>query len=164
MPSFASASNLLATAKSISQQVASNLGKNDSGNAPVMFALGSFKFSINTTTFQEMTREKSWTFAEQAIFGAANRLQATGLERHTISLPCIHYPEFRSVGVRPIQQIEGMGDSQKPFMLIDSNGEVRGYWVIEGITEVRNFFDPAVSGQWRKIEFTLRLKFYGDSL
>ena len=47
----------------------SRFAGNNSGNAPVLMMLGTFKFSLNTAVFAEVVRSTAYTWGAQARVG-----------------------------------------------------------------------------------------------
>lgn len=54
--------------------------------ASVMMMLGDFAFSIDTTAYNQLTREASWRWSEQERIGNQDLLQYTGKPGRTVKL------------------------------------------------------------------------------
>ncbi len=54
--------------------------------ARVMMMLGDFAFSIDTTVYNQLTREASWRWSEQERIGKQDLLQYTGKPGRTVRL------------------------------------------------------------------------------
>lgn len=128
--------------------------------APMM-KLGDYTFSIDTAAYQKTKRDSKYNWAEQARIGTTPALQFSGTGADTLSLPGIIYPTFRG-GLKQVDTMRAMAGRAKPLLLVDGLGNVRGYWCITGVREKTSDFLPA--GIPQKIEFTLDLKYFGESL
>lgn len=128
--------------------------------APMM-KLGDYTFSIDTAAYQNTTRDSKYNWAEQARIGTNPALQFSGTGAETLSLPGIIYPTFRG-GLKQVDTMRAMAGRAKPLLLVDGLGNVHGYWCITGVKEKTSDFLPA--GIPQKIEFTLDLKYFGESL
>jgi uncharacterized protein len=133
----------------------------DSGNAPVLLMLGSFKFSLNTAVFQKIDRTSDYRWASIPQVGWVDAQQFTGYGDDVITLPGVIYPDFRGDGTQ-MGQMRALAQQGKPQRLIGANGAVAGYWVITQVSDSREFFKP--DGSFRKQEFTLSLKYYAPEL
>lgn len=121
----------------------------------VMMQLGSFQFSIDTATHQELTRSTMYRWAEQETYGVRPTSQYTGPGKETITLKGVIFPEFRG-GFDQINSMRGMASMGTPHMLITGEGVLMGRWCIEQIDESQAILDTA--GRPRRQEFTLQLK------
>lgn len=128
---------------------------NDSGNAPVLLMLGTFKFSLNTAVFTEMQRRTSYTWANVERFGQFDALQYTGPGDDTITLPGIVFPDWKG-GDRQVDDLRALADAALPYQLIDSFGGVWGDWVITGVDETQSIHKP--DGSFRRQEFNVSLR------
>lgn len=133
------------------------LGKflsSNTGNAPVMFMLGGFKFSVATAVAQEWSRSTSYRWSAQKRFGKVDALQFTGYDEERWTLPCVVYPDWQGIG--STYQIIAVAPENKPLKLISAAGNVIGQYVIENITETQSHFKP--DGRSRKLEFTMTIR------
>lgn len=128
----------------------------------VMMKLGSFKFSIYTAAYQQLTRTYGWVWASTNRFGNTSALQYTGKDNPTINLPGVIYPEFENVGTEQIKELAALGDAAKPHLMISGLGDVMGYWVVTGLKETED--KHIAAGIPIKQTFSLDLKFYGQTL
>lgn len=126
--------------------------------AGVMMALGPFNFSLDTAAYQELRRTVEFRWAEHERLGRKPAQQFLGAASETISLSGIIYPHFRG-GIDQIEQIEVLGATGKPQLVVDGLGFVWGEYCIKSVEETRRVFFS--NGVPRKIEFALRLVEYG---
>lgn len=63
--------------------------------ARVMMMLGDFAFSIDTTAYNQLTREASWRWSEQERIGKQDLLQYTGKPGRTVRLEGESHAFFR---------------------------------------------------------------------
>jgi hypothetical protein len=85
--------------------------------ARVMLMLGDFAFSIDTTAYNQLTREASWRWSEQERIGKQDLLQYTGKPGRTVRLEGESHAFFRkgvSVAVPPSKT-----NCQPSFMFVD---------------------------------------------
>lgn len=128
----------------------------------VMMKLGSFKFSIYTAAYQQLTRTYGWVWGSTNRFGNTSILQYTGKDNPTINLPGVIYPEFENVGTEQIKELVALGDAAKPHLMTSGLGDVMGYWVVTGLRETED--KHIAAGIPIKQTFSLDLKFYGQTL
>ncbi|WP_441253579.1 phage tail protein [Bradyrhizobium sp. 613_E4_N2_2] len=130
---------------------------NDSGNAPVLLMLGTFKFSLNTAVFQEMQRRSSYAWGDVERFGKLPALQYMGPDDDAITLPGVVFPDWKG-GSRQVDDLRKLAEAGVPYQLIDAFGGVLGDWVILGIEETQSIHSP--DGSFRRQEFSVRLRRY----
>lgn len=135
------------------------LGKflsSSTGNAPVMFMLGGFKFSVKTAAAQELGRSTSFRWAAQQRFKQVDALQFTGYGAERWAIQCTVFPDWQ--GIRTVAEITDLAPENRPLKLISASGIVIGQYVIENIEETHSVFKP--DGNGRKLEFTLTIRGY----
>lgn len=137
------------------------IGPADSGNAPVMLMVGTFKFSLNTAMFQQMQRTSEYRWASIERFGDVDAQQFTGYGDDVITLPGVIYPDFKG-GVTQIGKLRHLAEQGRPQRVMTAAGVNAGYFTIQRITDTREFFKP--NGDFLKQEFSVSLKFYGVKL
>ena len=125
----------------------------------MMLALGLFIFSLPTLSYQELQRQTSWRFAENAVINVRPRQQFIGLGSDTMSLKGELRPEI--VG-KPISlsYLRSMADTGKAWTLIDGAGRFYGLWLITDLNETKCVF--LSNGQAKKIDFDISLKRVDD--
>ena len=128
---------------------------NDSGNAPVLLMLGTFKFSLNTAVFTEMHRRTDYTWASVERFGQLAAKQYTGPGEDSITLPGIVFPDWKG-GDRQVDDLRALATDAQPYQLIDSFGGVWGDWVITSVEETQSIHKP--DGSFRRQEFNVSLE------
>jgi phage protein U len=127
----------------------------------LMALWGRFPFGINTAAFQELSRDTSWRWPGQELFGQMPALQFVGPGDDTITLPGVIYPEFRG-GTKQIQDMRDLASNGTPELLLDGRGNILGKWVCTNISEVQSTF--AGFGIPLKQEFTITLRRVPDPL
>lgn len=128
----------------------------------VMLSLGGVKFSITTLAYQSLSKIHEWKWANIEQYGHIDSLHFTGKENPKISLNGVIYSDFESVGNGQIDKLVALGDQGKPFLLASGIGDVLGYWVVLSVNEEQVSFKK--NGSARKQNFTVELKYYGQSL
>ena len=124
-----------------------------------MLALGSYRFSLDTATYQEFRREISFLWPTQQTFGGWAKPQFVGVGEYRRSLSGTIYPEFRG-GFGQVEAMLKEAGQGKPLQLVTGTGDVLGFWNITKIQEDSRYFER--NGQPKKLEFSLELLFYGD--
>jgi len=126
----------------------------------VMMALGSYRFALETSAYQQLQRTISYRWQAQDRINNDPAMQFVGPGAEQINLEGIIYPDFRG----GLGQIEGMKDSAdngEPLLLVDGLGQIWGRWVILQIEETREVF--LKNGVPRKISFRLSISRYGEN-
>lgn len=133
-------------------------------SSDVMMGLGeTFIFSISTVSYNSLQRSDEWRWVEQTRFGKNDALQYTGRPNPTITLTGKTHALFLDgAGVGQIDLLRQLGNTYEPLPLVMGTGEVMGYWSITALTENQTAF--MMKGAPKVQEFTLTLKFYGDTL
>lgn len=126
----------------------------------IMLALGDYRFSINTSAYQSLSRSKDYRWKSQERIHNDPALQYVGPGEEKIELDGIIYPHYRG-GLGQIDAMKESADQGEPLLLVDGRGYVHGYWVIMSAQETQEVF--LQNGVPRKIGFGLSLKRYGDS-
>lgn len=127
--------------------------------ARVMMSLGGFTFELETLAHQKLVLSQSWRWAEQARITRDAALQYVGRNPGEIDLDGVIYPTFKG-DLADIEQLRQMADEGQPQMLVDGMGRVLGKWVIVEIGDTRSVFID--DGRARKVEFRIKLKYYGE--
>ena len=129
--------------------------------ARVMLMLGDFAFSVDTTAYQQLTREAAWRWSEQERIGKQDLLQYTGKTARTVRLEGEAHAFFRK-GVDAGNDLFDLGEKAKPQQLVSGAGDVLGWWVMVDFSDATSRFLPG--GGQRKKNWTMTLKFYADDL
>jgi phage protein U len=127
--------------------------------ARVMMSLGGFTFELETLAHQKLVYSQSWRWPEQARITRDSALQFVGRNPGEIDLDGVIYPTFKG-DLADVESLRGMADAGKPQMLVDGMGRVLGKWVIVEVGDTRTVFVD--DGRARKVEFRIKLKYYGE--
>ncbi|HCR9728304.1 TPA: phage tail protein [Citrobacter koseri] len=129
--------------------------------ASVMMMLGDFAFSIDTTAYNQLTREASWRWSEQERIGNQDLLQYTGKPGRTVKLEGQAHAFFRK-GVDAVNDLFDLADMARPEQLVSGEGDVLGWWVVTDFSDTTNRFLPG--GGHRNKNWTMTLKHYADDI
>ncbi|MGL5036948.1 MAG: phage tail protein [Aeromonas sp.] len=125
----------------------------------MMMTLGWFVFMRSTVAPQSQQDERAWRHPGNARVGARPAYQFTGPDDETTNISATLYPELTG-GPVTLDLLHEMAATGNAFPLIQGDGVMRGYFVIErtSVTSSEFFQDGAA----RKIEFSLTLKRVDD--
>mgnify|MGYP002700762941 CR=1 FL=1 len=126
-----------------------------------MIALGDYRFSINTATYEELKRSQSFRWQAQERVQRRPALQYVGLGEESIELSGVIYPHYRG-GLGQLNQLREDAGQGTPQRLIDGLGFVWGQFVIVSVSETQSTF--VSNGQPLKQTFQLKLVNYGEDL
>ncbi|MGE6982863.1 phage tail protein [Kluyvera intermedia] len=129
--------------------------------ARVMLMLGDFAFSVDTTAYNQLTREASWRWSEQERIGKQDLLQYTGKSGRTVRLEGQAHAFFRK-GVEAVNDLYDLADLAAPQQLVSGVGDVLGWWVVTEFTDTTSRFLPG--GGHRNKNWTMTLKHYADDI
>lgn len=127
----------------------------------VMMMLGDFEFSIDTATYNQISREASWRWGEQERIGKADLLQYTGKSARSVKMEGEAHALFRK-GVASIDALYDLADKAEPQQLVSGVGDVLGWWVITDFSDVTPSFLPG--GGPRKKTYSMTMKHYADDI
>ncbi|MDE1465794.1 phage tail protein [Spartinivicinus poritis] len=116
-----------------------------------LLKLGDFIFSIKTASYQKLRQQWQFKWVSQHIIGGYPQQQYTGETARTMTLTGIMYPGQY-----------GSRDSLLHMVELAGTGDILGYWCITQVSE--NGAYPDKQGQCRKIEFSVSITYYGDSI
>lgn len=119
-----------------------------------MMSLGMFAFSIDTLSFHELQRRRTWRYATNARVGAVDAVQFVGKEADKVSLSGSAPTELMD-GEASLATLIAMADDRQPYTLVDGTGTVHGAFVITGIDDRGTHFHP--NGKPRMIDFGVDL-------
>ncbi|EOH6512192.1 phage tail protein [Salmonella enterica] len=130
----------------------------------VMMGIGeSFVFSISTSAYNQLQRSEEWRWAEQARFGQNDALQLTGRPNPTIMVTGkIHALFMDGCGLGQLDKLRSLGNTGDPQQVVLGTGEVLGFWAITALTDNQTSF--LIGGAPKTQEFTLTLKYYGETI
>lgn len=127
-----------------------------------MMALGYFVFMRQTVPYQDTSRELSWNHPTNNVVGKLPRSQFTGKAGETLTISGTLMPEITG-GSLSLLALELMAEQGKAYPLISgSTFMVKGWFVIESISEQQSYFFP--DGTPRQIDFSMTLKRTDDSI
>lgn len=126
----------------------------------VMLALGKYRFSLDTAAYQQFQKTTAYLWPSQQRIGQHAQLQYVGPGSKEITLPGVIYPRYKG-GFDQIQKMEDEAGKGEPLLLVTGTGNILGLWVIESINETGSIF--LGNGAPRKIEFSLKLSYYGPA-
>lgn len=121
----------------------------------MLLTLGQFVFSVDTMTFNEIQRSRSWSYGSNAIGQGRDQYQFTGVGEETVTIPFLIYQSHGFGDRQSIDDLSEMADSGKGFVLLDGSGYLYGVFVITAIDETRSHITS--SGVARKIDGTMKL-------
>lgn len=121
----------------------------------MLLTLGQFVFSVDTMTFNEIQRSRSWSYGSNAIGQGRDQYQFTGVGEETVTIPFLIYQSHGFGDRQSIDDLSEMADSGKGFVLLDGSGYLHGVFVITAIDETRSHITS--SGVARKIDGTMKL-------
>lgn len=121
----------------------------------MLMSLGQFKFELKTTPFQQKQRNTDQRFASNNRVGQRAAHQHLGAGDDKITLSGVLYPGITG-GQTSLDQLREMADLGEPKIMVDGNGHVHGWWLIESMSETGTVFFQ--DGTPRKIDFSLSLK------
>lgn len=127
----------------------------------IMMGLGDFRFGLSTAAYQRLQRSTEYRWEEQARVGREPALQFIGRSLASVDLEGVIYPTFRG-GLSQVDAMRDMAGMGEPLTLVDGTGKVWGEYCILGVGDAQTGFTD--DGRARKIEFTVRLKEYGEDV
>jgi phage protein U len=129
--------------------------------AEVMMQLGFLQFSLDTATYQRLSRSTEYRWARIARIGANDAMQFTGYGPETIEIEGVIYPHFRG-GLKQVDKMRAQASIGVPLPLVSGTGRILGLWVVEAISEGQEIF--AKQGVPLRQEFTMRIARYDGGL
>lgn len=127
--------------------------------ARVMMSLGNFQFELDTLAHKKLMYSQSWRWSEQERLSRESALQYVGCGSGDMELDGVIYPGFKGE-LGHVEQLRHMADKGEPSILVDGMGRVLGKWVITEVADTRTVFVD--DGRARKVEFRIKLKYYGE--
>lgn len=121
----------------------------------MLLALGQFIFSVDTMTFSELQRSRSWSYGSNSIAQGRDQHQFTGVGEETITIPFLIYQSHGFGDRQSIDDLSEMADSGSGYVLLDGSGYLYGVFVITTIDETRSHITNR--GVARKIDGTMKL-------
>ncbi|OTG94228.1 phage tail protein [Acinetobacter sp. ANC 3832] len=121
----------------------------------MLMSLGQFIFQTDTLSFHEIQRQRTWTYAENAVASGRAKKQFTGVGTDTITLPGLIYQEYGFGNRFAIDELAAMASTGQGFVLMDGSGYLYGVYVIDNIDETKSILLD--NGVPRKVDYTLKL-------
>lgn len=122
--------------------------------------LGDYTFSVDTAAPGRLSRSSAYRWGAQERHGREAALQYLGPGADSVSISGVVYPHFRG-GLSQVEALRAEAGQGRPLLFVDGQGGIHGRWVVEGVDETRQELFP--DGTPRRMEFTLKLKFYGGT-
>lgn len=121
----------------------------------MLMCLGQFPFTTDTLTFNEIQRQRSWQYADNAVAKGRKKRQFIGSGDDILTLPGLIYQEHGFGNRFALDDLAQMADTGQGFVLVDGSGYLYGVYTIDNIDETKQvlFFN----GVPRKIDFTIKL-------
>jgi phage protein U len=124
----------------------------------VMMQLGNFQFSIQSAAYQDLHRSVDYRWAEMQRISHRPSLQFVGIGNDEIELRGVILPTFQG-GIHQVDILRTYAQKGKPQTLATGRGENWGPWCVRSITDEQSTM--TFKGTPLKIEFTVRLSYYG---
>ena len=121
----------------------------------MLLSLGQFVFSVDTMTFSEIQRSRSWSYGSNSIGQGRDQYQFTGVGEESVTIPFLIYQSHGFGNRQSIDDLSEMADSGSGYVLIDGSGYIYGVFAITGIDETRSHITNI--GIARKIDGTMKL-------
>lgn len=121
----------------------------------MLLALGQFVFNVDTMTYDELQRSRSWSYASNSISQGRDQHQFTGAGEETVTIPFLIYQSHGFGNRQSIDDLSEMADSGSGYVLIDGSGYLYGVFAITAIDETRSHITNR--GVARKIDGTMKL-------
>ena len=121
----------------------------------MLLSLGQFVFDVDTMTFSELQRSRSWSHASNSIAQGRDQHQFTGAGEETVTIPFLIYQSHGFGNRQSIDDLSEMADSGSGYVLIDGSGYIYGVFAITAIEETRSYITNL--GVARKIDGTMKL-------
>lgn len=118
-----------------------------------------FSFETGSAAYQRYASTRGSRWPEQERLGRTPALQHVGLSTAEIALDGVIYPGRMGGLQEDLRKLRGLCLSDSPFQMVTGTGQVCGFWAVLDISDTRTIFLD--NGLARKIEFTLKLKYYG---
>lgn len=121
----------------------------------MLLALGQFVFDVDTLTYSEIQRSRSWSYASNSIAQGRDQHQFTGAGEDTVTIPFLIYQSHGFGNRQSIDDLSEMADSGSGYVLIDGSGYLYGVFSITTIDETKSYITNR--GVPRKIDGTMKL-------
>ena len=119
-----------------------------------------FSFETSSAAYQRYVSTRGSRWPEQERLGRAPALQHVGLSTAEITLDGVIYPGVMGGLQENLRKLRGLPLVEKHFQMVTGTGQVCGFWAVPDVNDTRTVFLD--NGLPRKVEFTLKLKYYGS--
>ncbi|WP_325437884.1 phage tail protein [Pseudomonas nitroreducens] len=120
-----------------------------------------FYFNLDTTAFDQLTRQTEFRWASQERLTRRPAQQSAGLGEERISLKGAIFPTWRG-GLAQLDTLRAVGAKLEPLNLTTGYGQVLGLWCLARLEEEQGAL--LRGGIPRKQSFTLEFIRYGEDL
>lgn len=120
-----------------------------------LMILGDFVFELRTAPFEQKQRSTQYKWSSNNRIGQRPAHQSVGLGDDSLTLSGVLYHEVTGHS-KDLNVLRELAEKGEPQVMVDDDGFLKGWWIIEQIDETGSVFFP--DGQPRKIEFSLQLK------
>jgi phage protein U len=118
-----------------------------------------FSFETTSAAYQRYVSTRGSRWPEQERLGRTPALQHTGITAAEITLDGVIYPGVMGGSQEDMRKLRGLSLSESPFQMVTGTGLVCGFWAVMDVSDTRTVFMD--NGLARKVEFTIKLKYYG---
>ena len=125
----------------------------------MILQLGDIQFSTDMS-LSDLQRQTAWQWEEIPILGQSPVLQFSHTRAPTLNFKGVYWNYTRHAN--KLADIERMANEKTPRLLINTNGESYGFWVIESMTSQGSIFRYGQSAPVRNA-WNLKLKYYGEA-
>ena len=119
-----------------------------------------FSFETSSAAFHRYVSTRGSRWPEQERLGRTPALQHIGLATAEITLDGVMYPGVIGGLREDMRKLRGLSLAEKPFQMVTGTGQVCGFWAVLDVSDTRTVFLD--NGLPRKVEFTLKMKYYGS--
>jgi phage protein U len=119
-----------------------------------------FSFETSSAAYQRYVFTRGSRWPEQERLGRTPALQHVGLSTAEMTLDGVIYPGVMGGLQEDLRKLRGLCLADKPFQMVTGTGRVCGFWAVPEVSDTRTVFLD--NGLPRKVEFTLKLKYYGS--
>lgn len=118
-----------------------------------------FSFQVSTAAYHQYVSTCGSRWPEQERLGREPALQHVGWSQASITLDGVVYPGVFASFEDSVKKIRALSLATSPFQLVAGTGLVRGFWAVPEVSDTRTIFLD--DGRPRKIEFSIKLLYYG---
>jgi phage protein U len=118
-----------------------------------------FSFETSSAAYQRYVSTRGSRWPEQERLGRAPALRHVGITAAEITLDGVIYPGIIGGLQEDMRKLRELSLAEKPFQMVTGTGQICGFWAVIDVSDTRTVFMD--NGLPRKVEFTLKLKYYG---